>query len=118
MAPQKTIAQRGDKRKRHDNSLFRFPQHFERYSHQFETAPIIQERHVNLVDLKDSFIPSCFEGQDWDKLLGELPEVCEPLTKEFCANTSLKEDHIVCWVKGCAFTLNMEDIEAILRLEE
>ena len=27
----------------------------------FEKAPIIQERFVDLVELKDYFIPSCFE---------------------------------------------------------
>ena len=74
MAPRKTIAQRGDKRKCDDNSLFRSPQHFERYALQFETAPIIQERHVHLANLKDSFIPRCFKGRGWDKLLGESPE--------------------------------------------
>ena len=118
MAPQKTIAQRGDKRKRHDNSLFRSPQRFERYSHQFKTSPIIQESHVNHADLKDSFILSCFEGRGWDKLLGELPRVCEPFIREFYANASLKEDHIECWVRGRAFTLYMGDIDAILGLEE
>ena len=67
---------------------------------------------MNLVDLKDSFIPSCLERRGWDKLLGE------PLIRELYANASLKEDHIECWVRGCAFTLDMEDIDAILGLEE
>ena len=118
MAPRKTTSQCGDKRKRHDNSLFRSPQHFERYSHQFKTSPIIQESHVNHADLKDSFILSCFEGRGWDKLLGELPRVCEPFIREFYANASLKEDHIECWVRGRAFTLYMGDIDAILGLEQ
>ena len=73
---------------------------------------------MTLADLKGSFIPSCFEGQGWDKLLGELPGVFEPLIKEFYANASLEEDHIESWVRGRAFTLNMEDIDAILGLEE
>ena len=87
-------------------------------SHQFETTPIIQERNVNLADLKDSFIPSCFEGRGQDKLLGELPGVCEPLIKEFYTNAPLKEDHIECQVRGHAFTLDMGDIDARLGLEE
>ena len=82
------------------------------YSHQFKIAPIIQERRVNLVDLKDSFIPSCLERRGWDKLLGE------PLIRELYTNASLKEDHKECWVRRCAFTLDMEDIDAILGLEE
>ena len=49
---------------------------------------------MNLVDLKDSFIPSYFEGRGWEKLLGDLPRVCEPLIREFYSNESLKEDHI------------------------
>ena len=61
MAPRKTIAQHGDKKKRNDEGLFCTPQHFERYFLQFKTAPIVQERQVNLADLKDSFIPNCFE---------------------------------------------------------
>ena len=58
---------------------------------------------MNLVDLKDSFIPNCFEGRGWDKLLGELSRVCEPLIREFYVNASLKEVHIECWVRGRAF---------------
>jgi len=70
---------------------------------------------VHLADLKDSFIPSCFEGWGWDKLLCEFPGICDPLIKYFYANASLKEKHIECWVRGHAFTL---DIDSILGLEE
>ena len=76
------------------------------------------KKDTNLANLKDSSIPSCFEGLGWDKLLNELLRVCEPLIKEFYANASLKEDHIECWVRGHAFTLNMGDIDAILGLEK
>ena len=115
MAPWKIVAQRGDKRKHNDDSLFLSPQHFERYALQFKTTPIIQGRQVHLVDLQDSFIPSCFEGWGWDKLLCEFPRICAPLIRDFYANASLKEEHIECWVRGHAFTL---DIDAILGLEE
>ena len=81
MAPRKIIAQRGDKRKHHGNRLFRFPQHFERYALQFKNAPIIQKRLVYL-GLQNSFIPSCFEGRGWDKLLGEFPKICDPLIRD------------------------------------
>ena len=118
MAPRKTVAQHGDKRKRFDDSLFRSPQHFERYALQFKTAPIIQERQVYLDDLKDSFIPSCFEGQGWDKLLGEFLEICDPLIREFYANASLKEEHIECWVRGHEFTLDIENIDDLLGFED
>ena len=70
---------------------------------------------MHLVDLQDSFIPSCFEGWGWDKLLCEFPRICAPLIRDFYANASLKEEHIECWVRGHAFTL---DIDAILGLEE
>ena len=72
MAPQKTFAQSGDKRKHMDESRFHSPQHFEQYNQQFEKAPIIQERFVDLVDLKDYFIPSYFAKRGWEKLLGDL----------------------------------------------
>ena len=60
MAPKKTTAQSGDKRKRMDDTRFRSTQHFERYNMHFEKTPIIPEWFVDLVDLKDYFIPSCF----------------------------------------------------------
>ena len=118
MATQKTITQRGDKRKRMDKNRFRSTQHFELYNHYFEKAPIIQERFANLVNLKESFIPSYFEGRGWEKLLGDLPGVCEPLIREFYANATLKEDYIECWVRGHEFTLDVGDIDGILGHEE
>ena len=72
MARGKTIAQRGDKRKHMDETQFHSIQHFERYNQHFEKAPIIQERFVDLVDLKDYFIPSYFAKRGWEKLLGDL----------------------------------------------
>ena len=71
-----------------------------------------------LVDLKDSFIPRCFEGWDWDKLLGEFPRIFEHLIREFYVNASLKEKHIECLVRGHAFTIDIEDIDAIVGLKE
>ena len=38
-----------------DNTRFRSIKHFERYNQFFAKAPIIQERFVDLVDLKDYF---------------------------------------------------------------
>jgi len=48
----------------------------------------------------------------------EFPGICEPLIRKFYSNASLKEEHIECWVRGHAFTLDIEDIYAILGLEE
>ena len=73
---------------------------------------------MHLNDLKDSFIPSCFERRAWDKLLGEFPGICDPLIRGFYANASLKEEHIECWVKGHELTLDIEDIDAMLGFEE
>ena len=69
-----------------DHNLFRSVQHFERYRVSFLRGTIIQERLVDLGDLKDTFIPGCFEGRGWDKLLSDLPAICEPLIREFYAN--------------------------------
>ena len=79
MAPRKTTAQHAEKRKHMDDTRFHSTQHFERYNQYFKKAPIIEERFVDLVDLKDYFIPSYFEGRGWEKLLSDLPGVCEPL---------------------------------------
>ena len=90
MAPsptkKKTPAKKADKRLKMDHNLFRSVQHFERYRDSFLRGTIIQERFVDLGDLKDTFIPGCFEGRGWDKLLSDLPAVCEPLIREFYAN--------------------------------
>ena len=101
-----------------DNTRFRSIQHFERYNQFFEKAPIIQERFVDLVDLKDYFIPSCFQDRGWDKLLGDLPGVCEPLILEFYANAILREDEIDCWIRGHEFTIDLEDIDDVLGFED
>ena len=54
----KTTAKKGDKRLKMDNTKFRSLQHFKRYTQFYIKATIIQERFVDLVDLKDTFIPS------------------------------------------------------------
>ena len=114
----KTTAKKGDKRLKMDNSKFRSTQHFKRYKEYYIKATIIQERFVDLVDLKDTFIPNCFEGRGWDKLLSDLPGVCEPLIREFYANAMLKEDEINCWIKGKEFTIDAADIDEVLGLED
>ena len=93
-AKKKTTTKKGDKRLKMDNSKFRSTQHFERYKEYYLKATIIQEWFVVLVDLKDTFIPNCFEGRGWDKLLSDLPGVCEPLIREFYANARLRKDEI------------------------
>ena len=72
---------------------------------------------MDLVDLKDTFIPNCFEGRGWDKLLSDLLGVCEPLIREFYANVVPKEDEINCWIRGKEFTIDAGDIDEVLRLE-
>ena len=79
----KTPTKKSDKRMKIDHNLFRFVHHFERYRDSFIRGTIIQERFVNLGNLKDTFIPGCFEGKEWDKLLSDLPAaVCEPLIRD------------------------------------
>ena len=78
---------------------------------------IIQERFVDLVDLKDTFIPTCFQDKGWEKLLSGLPEVCEPLIREFYSNVKIREDELDCWVRGHEFTLDAHDIDEVLGLE-
>ena len=79
MAPsptkKKTPTKKADKRLKMNHSLFRSVQHFERYRDSFLRGTIIQEMFVDLGDLKDTFIPGCFEGRGWDKLLCDLPAV-------------------------------------------
>ena len=113
----KTAAKKGDKRLKMDNSKFRSTQHFERYKEYYIRATIIQERFVDLVDLKETFIPKCFEGRGWDKLLSDLLGVCDPLIREFYANAMLKEDEINCWIRGKKFTIDASDIDEVLGLE-
>ena len=79
-----------------DHNLFWSVHHFERYRDSFMRGTIIHERFVDLGDLKDTFIPSCFEGRGWDKLLSDLPAICDPLIREFYANAVIKEDEFKC----------------------
>ena len=57
----KTLAKKANKRLKMDYDLFRFVQYFERYKDSFMKETIIQERFVDLVDLKDIFIPTCLK---------------------------------------------------------
>ena len=121
MAPlpskKKTPAKKTDKRLKIDHDLSRSVQHFERYKDSFMKGTIIQERFVNLVDLKNTFIPTCFEGRGQEKLLSGLPGVCEPLIREFYSNVKIREDELDCWVRGHEFTLDAHDIDGVLGLE-
>lgn len=100
MAPsspkKKTPAKKADKRMKMDPNLFRSVSHFERYKDFFLKVGIIQERFVDLEDLRGTFIPSCFEGRGWEKLLCDLPVVCEPLIREFYSNAVIREDELSC----------------------
>ena len=104
MAPlspkKKTPTKKADKRMKMDHNLFRSVSHFERYNNFFLKAGIIQERYVDLEDLRDTFIPNCFEGRGWEKLLSNFPVVCEPLIREFYSNAVIKEDELSCWIRG------------------
>ena len=73
---------------------------------------------MDLADLKDCFIPGCFQDRGWDKLVGDLPWVCEPLIWEFYANVVLREDDINCWIKGHEFNIDLEDIDEVLGFAE
>ena len=55
---------------------------------------------MDLEDLRDTFIPNCFEGRGWDKLLSGLPAVCEPLIREFYSNAVIREDEVSYGVRG------------------
>ena len=70
---------------------------------------------MDLINLKESFIPSCFEGRGWEKLIGDLRGVCEPLIREFYGNAILRNNYLDCWVRGHEFTLEMGDIDGVLR---
>ena len=72
---------------------------------------------MDLIDLKDSFIPSCFQDRGWDKLLSDLPGVWEPLIREFYANVVLREDEINCLIRGHEFNIDLDDIDEMLGFE-
>ena len=72
---------------------------------------------MDLEDLRDTFIPNCFEERGWDKLLSGLPVMCEPLIREFYSNAVIREDELSCWVRGTEFTLDAHDIDDVLGLD-
>ena len=96
LTKKKTPAKKSDKRMKMDHNLFRSVHHFERYRDSFMKGTIIQERFVDLGDLKDTFILGCFESRGWDKLLSDLPAICEPLIRKFYANAVIREDELRC----------------------
>ena len=114
----KTTAKKSDKRMKMDNRKFRSTNHFERYTQFYLEAPIIQERFMDLVYLKDTFTPSCFQDRGLDKLLSDLPEIFEPLIRELYANAILREDKINCWIRGHEFNIDLDDIDEVLGFEE
>ena len=59
----KTPPKKADKMLKMDHNLFMSVQHFKRYRDSFLRGTIIQEKFVDLGDLKDAFIPGCFEGR-------------------------------------------------------
>ena len=77
----KTPAKKSNKRLKMDHNLFRSVQHFKGYKDSFMRVIIIQERFVDLGNLKDTFILGCFKSRGWDKLLSDLPIVREPFNK-------------------------------------
>ena len=113
----KTPSKKTDERLKMDHNLFRSVQYFKRYKDSFLKGTIIQERFVDLGHLKDTFIPNCFKGRGWDKLLSDLPAVCEPLIREFYANATIREDELNCWIRGHEFTLDAHDIDEVLGLD-
>ena len=119
MAPsppkKKTPAKKADKRLKMDYDLFRSVPHFERYKDSLMKGTIIQERFVDLVDLKDTFVPTYFEGRGWEKLLSGLPGVREPLIREIYSNVKIREDELDCWVRGHECTLDAHDIDEVVR---
>ena len=73
---------------------------------------------MDLVDLKDTFIPNCLQDRGWDKLLCDLPRVCELLIREFYVNAILREDEINCWIRGHEFNIDLDDIDEVLGYED
>ena len=51
---------------------------------------------MDLANLWDYFIPSCFAERGWGRLLSDLAGVCEPLIQEFYVNAILPDDVIDC----------------------
>ena len=49
--------------------------------------------------------------------MSDLPAVCEPLIREFCANAMIREDELSCWVRRKEFTIDAYDIDEVRGLE-
>ena len=71
---------------------------------------------MDLVDLKDYFIPGCFQDRGWDKLLGDLPRVCEPLIREFYANVIYERMKSIVGLEAMISTLNWRILMMFLAL--
>ena len=50
-------------------------------------------------------------------MLSDSPGVCGPLIRGFYANARLREHEINCWIRGHEFTIDVDDIDKVLRFE-
>ena len=72
---------------RNDNASIAFLDHYKR-------APIILERSVDLLSLKETFILEVFKERTWTKLLNPMGDVFEDIIREFFTNASISKELI------------------------
>ena len=113
----KTVAQRGDKRK--DMMIVCFAPFNILRDMSFNSKQLQSFRRDKCI-LMILRIPSFLVVLKDGARINFLPNSLEFVIpfREFYANASLKEEHIECWVRGHEFTLNIEDIDAMLGFEE
>ena len=78
-------------------------QNFEKY---FMEAPLLVERAVDQLSLRDTNIPIWFATKDWNFLLSTLEDAYKNMVREFYANATVDGEEIKCWVRGKRFSVS------------
>ena len=88
-------------------------QNFEKY---FMEAPLLVERAVDQLSLRDTNIPIWFATKDWNFLLSTLEDAYENMVREFYANATVDGEEIKCWVRGKSFSVSPIYLAEILHI--
>lgn len=73
-------------------------------------APLLVERVVDQLSLRDTNILIWFATKDWNFLLSTLEDAYENMVREFYANATVDGEEIKCWVRGKRFVFSVSPI--------
>ena len=79
-------------------------------------APLLVERAVDQLSLRDTNIPIWFATKDWNFLLSTLEDAYENMVREFYSNAIVDGGKIKYWVRGKSFSMSPIYLVEILHI--